>query len=628
MTGAIGSLLLFGGDVGTLTSVRSDAWQLSAQALTVSVTATPTAGPAPLNVTFAATVSGGTGPYTIAWTFGDGSAAATLDSVSHVYVEPGSFTAEISVTDAASNSSSETIPISVLTTWEGVHQWSNVGILGGAAPSPRSSAQVAYDPALQAVILFGGLTTSGPSSDTWEFVDNVWIDLTSSLPSAPPARYGGAMAYDTIDSELVLFGGTNGVAVLNDTWAFDGSTWTHVQPSVSPSPRDFSMMAYEPLDGYVLLVGGTTTAPGISPTVASDTWEFRGGYWVNITSQLAIAPPPTTGATLTWDLQDSELVLSGGSSVAASGAPGTCYPNGLTWTYVDGAWTEQDSSGPTDRVLGMAAYDSVDHVVLLYGGSESAAAVCSASDDTWSYVGGGWSNLSGTIPFPPASRDAGALVYDAAEGVDVLFGGSSDGVLLNDTWLYPAELNTSTTTATSNLSGSGGSGSSHPPPGPGGVGGSGGFGGGTVIVAPFAVGYSLSSVSSTGPLTVTFVATALGGVPPFVYSWNFGDSSPTMNGSPVAHRYTVAGTFVPVLTATDADGVTVVAVLASIHVSPEPASGLGLTPAPDASGPSLATWVSMGLVAGTVALVGVVLALRRQELRQSREGGADGQSFE
>jgi PKD repeat protein len=625
-----GGLLLVGGADGAPAAARSDVWQFSAQALAASVTASPTAGPAPLNVTFALSISGGNAPYNVSWEFGDGTVSTAPSQTTHLYGFPGNFSAKVSVTDSAGDSATESIPIAVLTAWEGAHQWSNVGSLGVAAPSPRASAQVAYDPALQAVILFGGDTSTGASADTWEFVDNIWINLTSSLPTAPSARFGGTMVYDSVDSSLVLFGGTAGSTLLNDTWEFNGATWTLAHPTVSPSSRAFAQMAYDPLDGYVVLFGGTTSVPGIAPVISSDTWEFRAGFWVNITSQLSIAPPPTSGGTLTWDLQDSDLVLSGGSSIAAAGAPGTCYPNGLTWTYVGGAWTEQDAAGPTERVLGMSAYDSVDHVVLLYGGSESRNGACAVGDDTWSYVGGGWSNLSGTIPFPPAARDRGALVFDAAEGVDVLFGGATDGVLLNDTWLYPAELNPTSTTTTSNTTNSGSSGSGHPPPGGTGSGqsGSSGSGSGNPPVSPFAVGYSLSSVSSTGPLTVTFEATALGGVPPFVFSWNFGDSSPTMNGSPVDHRYTVAGTFVPVLTATDSAGQIVIAVLASIHVAPEPSTGLDLTPPSETSGPSIAEWATMGLVAGGVALAGVVLALRRQELRCREEGEADALSFE
>jgi len=467
-------LLLFGGDTGSPAAARADAWRFSAQVLSVSLTATPTAGPAPLNVSFVLSVSGGATPYTVSWQFGDGAVSATLGPVNHVYVLPGEFTASVTVRDSSADSSVQAIPISVLTDWQGAHQWSSVDAAGSAAPSPRASSQIAYDAALQAVILFGGETAPGAAaSDTWEFVNNVWINLTSSLPVSPSGRYGGAMVYDSVDSVLLLFGGTTGATTLNDTWTFDGSTWTEILPITAPSPRAFAQMSYDPIDGYVVLFGGgAAPVASVAPPIDSDTWEFRAGVWVNITSQLSIAPPPTTGGTFTWDPQDGVLVLSGGSSIAATGAPGTCYPDGLTWSFVAGAWTAQEKTAPTGRVFGMAAYDGTDHVVLVFGGSESRSGRCTVADDSWSYVGGGWSNLSGAIPFPPASRDRAGLAFDAAEGVDVLFGGASAGVLLNDTWLYPAELNSSTTSTTTNTTGSGNL-SSGPPPSPGGSGGNG-----------------------------------------------------------------------------------------------------------------------------------------------------------
>ncbi len=617
---ALGGFVLIGGDGGAPSAARSDMWRFSAEALSVSVTATPTAGPAPLNVTFTLEASGGSGPYSVTWVFGDSTTSREVVTVHHVYGLPGNYLATVTVGDGAGDTSVQSIPIAVLTAWQGAHQWANVGAPGASAPGPRSAAQIAYDPALQSVILFGGDAGGGaPSADTWEFVNNVWIDLTAGLARAPPARFGGALTYDSVDATLVLFGGSTGASVLNDTWTFDGTAWTQLPSAVAPSPRAFAQMTYDPSDGYVVLFGGGS-APnaGVATSVSSDTWEFRGGAWVNVTSQLSIAPPPTTGGTFSWDPQDSVLVLNGGSSIAASGAPGTCYPDAMTWTFGGGAWSSQVAGSPTPRLFGMAAYDSTDHVVLLYGGSESHGNSCAVSADSWSYIGGGWSNLSGTIPFPPAARDRGGMAFDAAEGVVVLFGGSASGVPLNDTWIYPSQLNGSATTTTTNTSGNGST-SAGPPPGGSTGPGTPGSGNGNPPIAPFAVGYSLSSVASTGPLTVTFMATAVGGVPPFTFVWNFGDSTLSGNGSTVSHRYTVAGTFVPVLTASDARGEIVVAVLASIHVAPGAPGGIGVVSPVTVAGPTMAEWSIAGLAAGAVVLSAVVFAFRRQERRQEQE---------
>jgi PKD repeat protein len=73
---------------------------VSALPLVADVSASPLSGDAPLAVQFAASVSGGTPPYSYLWAFGDGarSAAATP---SHVYNSTGVFEAVLTVTDSA-----------------------------------------------------------------------------------------------------------------------------------------------------------------------------------------------------------------------------------------------------------------------------------------------------------------------------------------------------------------------------------------------------------------------------------------------------------------------------------------------------------------------------------------------
>jgi hypothetical protein len=43
--------------------------------------------------------------------------------------------------------------------------------------------------------------------------------------SGPRPRAGHSMAYDTTRNRTVLFGGTVGDALVNDTWEWDGQSW-------------------------------------------------------------------------------------------------------------------------------------------------------------------------------------------------------------------------------------------------------------------------------------------------------------------------------------------------------------------------------------------------------------------
>ena len=66
--------------------------------------------------------------------------------------------------------------------------------------------------------------------DTWTWDGSTW---TRQHPAAHPPAFGGFMAYDAATGTVVLlsdqFGG-------GGTWTWDGSTWTQQHPVTSPPP--------------------------------------------------------------------------------------------------------------------------------------------------------------------------------------------------------------------------------------------------------------------------------------------------------------------------------------------------------------------------------------------------------
>jgi PKD repeat protein len=76
----------------------------------VSVSPTPTDVDSPVN--FSVAVSGGTGPYTYAWLFGDG-ANSSLASPEHTYANPGSFLVQVWVNDSQAKSAYSSTTLTV-----------------------------------------------------------------------------------------------------------------------------------------------------------------------------------------------------------------------------------------------------------------------------------------------------------------------------------------------------------------------------------------------------------------------------------------------------------------------------------------------------------------------------------
>jgi hypothetical protein len=365
-------------------------------------------------------------------------------------------------------------------------------------PSLRYAA-AAYDGADQTVVAFGGELATGRLSDaTWIWDGTTWSQVVP-YGAVPPARDHASMAYDPALQQLVLFGGQGADGtLLDDTWVWNGASWDQLTTADSPGARDGAAFAAGP-DGDLVLYGGyghsnapapasdtststssstavhrndattstsstdstttttspattTTTVPPVRATVETgvldDTWTLGptgsgSEDWQPVAT--TTSPPPLAGAAMAAD--GSTTVLVGG----VDGPPGTAVASGPagTWTWDGSRWRAVRSRhAPTARTDAVAADDPALGGVVLFGGQGPSGPL----GDTWLWTGGSWSRLA--VGTPPAAR-AGALgADDQASRQLVVFGGvGSGGDHLGQTAVLSAEAPTPVTT------GSGSSGS-------------------------------------------------------------------------------------------------------------------------------------------------------------------------
>ncbi len=105
-----------------------------------------------------------------------------------------------------------------------------------------------------AVTFFGILSPSLAQEPTW----------TQKFPATNSEfGYYAAMAYDSAHSQVVLFGGIDSSVLSssfptysNETWTWDGSTWTKQSPANNPPARCCFGMAYDAARGQVVIFGG------------------------------------------------------------------------------------------------------------------------------------------------------------------------------------------------------------------------------------------------------------------------------------------------------------------------------------------------------------------------------------
>jgi hypothetical protein len=301
------------------------------------------------------------------------------------------------------------------------------------SPTGRWGASMAYDPGSGQLVLFGGESCCGNLADTWTWNGSTWSELSPSV--SPPARSNAFMAYDPGTGQLVLFGGVgvdgfDQLNYLDDTWIWNGSTWSELSPATSPSARSGASMAYDPGTGQLVLFGGYNSSG------MNDTWTWNGTTW----SELSPATSPTArfGASMAYDPGTGQLVLFGGRNT--SEALGDTWAwNGITWANVSAP------ADPPGRSNASMAYDPGTGQLVLFSGYDGN--INADLNDTWTWNGSTWTQLSPSTS-PPA-RDDASMAYDPGTGQLVLFGGYANGGGLSDTWIYEVlPSNTITVTST------------------------------------------------------------------------------------------------------------------------------------------------------------------------------------
>ncbi|MCI4351121.1 MAG: PKD domain-containing protein [Thermoplasmata archaeon] len=280
---------------------------------------------------------------------------------------------------------------------------------------------------------------------------------TTSSPVRTEPLDSGGLSFEKAWTSLTHPFGAQGACVV----ASMGSCQLHPRPASSPSSwywddlinasgpappcRGDQSLAYDAADSKVILFGGLSgscTGAGGS-AFRNDTWAFRGGNWTDLTPTIGASPSPRWQPGFAYDAADGYLLLFGGQT-----------PSGKllneTWSFVGGKWTNRTSSvgtAPSPRFRTQMTYNAGDGYVLLFGGLATTG-FGSPLNDTWKFHALTWTQLNTTGKPTPPARAGGGFGYDASDAYTVLFGGVDAAVVgRNDTWTFTAGNWTNATSA-------------------------------------------------------------------------------------------------------------------------------------------------------------------------------------
>lgn len=589
------------------------------ESLTVSLTPSPTSGTAPLDVSFAASISGGVAPYTINWNFGDGTTIADGGtSQTHTYTTTGTYTATISVADSGGNTGQTTATISVsgsstLQVSLSVSPTSGVSpltvMLGGSAVGGTGPYTYLWN--------FGDGTTSTASpltEPTHVYTSvgtyTVYLTATDSLGNNGTSTgvnvtvTGGTLLLSAsatpttgptplgVNFTCTASGGTEPYTYYWTSGAPDGGTgttqtWSHAYttPGTYQAEVQCTDAAYNVATAFVTITvqPATSMAVAISAIPSSGTsplsvafssavtngvapytylWKFGDGLTDTTADPAHTYYPGTYNAYVqVWDstmppeifVTSNTIVItvtgSGGLSVTGTAVPlsgpaplavsfsgsvaGGTGPYTYLWDFGDGT-TDPNSTASHSYVAegtytaSLAAQDSagISGISSMIPITVTGSGVAGSGDAFLSWIGSdddtAQANLLYSYYLEPLEATWGAWVSDTSHTYPNLPGGvyTFHVQCQDQTGLVSAPDTCTFTWA--------------------GVG--------------FLQAYIQEDIhySATVPATVNFVGSATGGVAPYTYSWDFGDTA-SGSGDTVSHTYTGSGQFTVTLTVTDSN---------------------------------------------------------------------------
>lgn len=342
------------------------------------------------------------------------------------------------------------------------HKWTQVSL--NTHPSATRGFAMVYDSSTDEVVLYGGsktdYTQNNPLSyETWKLNSSLdWVNVTN-ISNRPPALFFPSMAFDSNRNVVVMFGGFKSFTMgsqdmSNHTWEFVSSTntWTNKTSSITgaPSSRQGAAMAYDSDNEYIVLFGGYQRSYFVIKNYFNDTWTYNGTHWVNVTASINNAPTASRKPTMVYDpIRKRFVLLTGGKLILSSNIiieNARCAGISGDLNY-DGVIDSADEQIMVDMVLNhepttfCADFDSDSTVTSSDISYFNSGFNVSFWSDTWELNGTHWNMVASR--YFDSRRTSIAFDSSSEYNNTFLFSGIGSGIdsyLFNDIWMFDGQV--------------------------------------------------------------------------------------------------------------------------------------------------------------------------------------------
>jgi len=175
------------------------------------------------------------------------------------------------------------------------------------------------------------------------------------------------------------------------------------------------------------LLGQSCTTGAVAPIARPSAAGVNPKTWTDLTNVELNAPSARYLSMMVFDPSDGYVLLFGGADASGSLSD--------TWSFVHGQWTElSPSNSPTGRYLAGIAWDAADGYAVMFGGYSLPSGTI--NNETWTFLHGTWTNLTGLTNQTPGPRWRPLMTYDAGDGYVLMYGGTTLAAAYSDTWEF------------------------------------------------------------------------------------------------------------------------------------------------------------------------------------------------